>query len=76
MKYLVEIPITGKVTVEVVANSEKKAIEKAMDEFDLELNPSSELGYEIEEWEYHFHVNKGNVSYAVLNEVECSLIHL
>lgn len=76
MKYLVEIPITGKVTVEVVANSEKEAIEKAMDEFDLTLNPSSELGYEIEEWEYHSKVNEGNFSHAVLDEVECSLIHL
>lgn len=76
MKYLVEIPITGKVIVEVVANSEKEAIEKAMNEFDLELNPSSELGYEIEEWQYHYKVNEGNVSHAVLHEVECSLIHL
>ena len=76
MKYLVEIPITAKVTVEVIANSEEEAIAKAMDEFDLELNPSSELGYEIEEWEYHSKVYEGNFSHAVLDEVECSLIHL
>jgi hypothetical protein len=59
VKWLVCIPITGFVTVEVTATTESEAIEKG---FDVD-------GFgDPEEWEVHRSVTEGNVFHGVLNE--------
>lgn len=62
-KYYVEIPITGYVSVEVEANSKEEAIEKAWESPDLSLN-------NVVEWEAHERISKGNVSYAVRDDID------
>lgn len=52
-KWLVSLPMTGKVTVEVKAETAEAAIEEALD---------SELSFnDIEEWDVHREVDRGNV---------------
>ncbi|WP_345820572.1 hypothetical protein ABC766_00505 [Methylobacterium fujisawaense] len=58
--YSVMLPITGYVVADVEADSEKEAIEKALD-----LNYSAK---DIEEWEVHEYTNRGNVAYGVCTE--------
>lgn len=58
--YGVSLPITGSVYVEVEANSEEEAIEKA-----LESEVTSD---DIEGWETHQQIVQGNVFYGQLNE--------
>lgn len=58
MKYGVTIPITGIAYVEVEAESEKEAIEKAFDE-DLVIC----------EWDAHHQICQGNVFKGHTNEV-------
>lgn len=60
--YVVRIPITGYVIVEVEAESEEEAIEKA---FNSEI-----LSDNIEEWELHQQVVTGNVYHGMLNSIE------
>ena len=63
--YSVAIPITGVVCVEVESDielSEKDAIEQAM-----EKDVTSD---DIEEWELHHIVVRGNVFYGMQNEAE------
>lgn len=62
-KYFVEIPITGYVSVEIEANSKEEAIEKAWESPDLSLD-------NVVEWEAHEYISKGNVSYAVRDEID------
>lgn len=62
--YQVTVPITGIAFISVQAESEQEAIQKAMD--NVTIN-------EVESWEAHEHIVKGNVFYGVQNEVECEL---
>ena len=62
-KYFVEIPITGYVSVEIEANSKEEAIEKAWESPDLSLD-------NVVEWEAHAYVSKGNVLYALRDEID------
>lgn len=68
-EYYVEIPFTGKITVIVEAENAEDAKMKALEECDLDLTQKSELGYELESWELHESVTKGNVFYGILNEI-------
>lgn len=61
-RYTVLIPFTGYMNVEVKAESEEEAIVKACSEASWEKH--------VEEWNLHRHVVRGNVSSALLNEVE------
>lgn len=60
-KYWVTIPITGKLVVQVEAESKENAIELAFNKADLE---------DLEEWETHTEVCKGNVFYGVCSRVD------
>jgi len=66
-KYLVSIPITGAIHLEVEASSKSQAIERAWTM--IHEGAASEPGANIE-WEFHSEVTRGNVSHAFLNEVE------
>jgi hypothetical protein len=57
-KWHVRLPITGVVDVEVYADSEKEAIQAAIQQASLE---------EIAEWEAHEQVCEGNVVYGSLS---------
>lgn len=61
-EYWVEIPITGYVIVEVEAESEQEAIEKAFADPDITTD-------DIEEWNTHEHITQGNVCYALKHSV-------
>ena len=69
--YVVSVPITGVIYVEVEAENEDEAINLAMESEDLTLKA-------VEEWEPHRRVVKGNVFCGLareatlkkLNEVE------
>lgn len=64
--YMVMLPITGYVTAEVQAASEKEAIKAALDR---------EYGNkDIEEWEVHEYTNRGNVAYGSCTEASAELI--
>lgn len=65
-RYSVQLPITGYIIKEVEAADEKAAIQAA-----LELPASNE---DLEEWETHEYVTKGNVCYASCNEANAELI--
>lgn len=60
-KYYVSIPITGKLLIEVDAESKDDAIKSAFEQADLK---------HLDEWETHMEVCKGNVFYGVLSEVD------
>lgn len=60
--WMVEIPITGIVCIEVKADTRKEAIEKG---FDSEFETK-----DIEEWETHHHITQGNVFYGLQNDVD------
>lgn len=61
--YVVAVPVTGVIYKEVCADSEEEAVETALNELDYELE-------DIEEWEIHRHVVKGNVCYATQWDIE------
>ncbi|EPZ47610.1 hypothetical protein [Alicyclobacillus acidoterrestris] len=58
--YIVEIPLTGYVSVEVEAESEQEAIDRAFEEAQLE---------HIEEWDLHRQIVRGNVFSGLRNEI-------
>ena len=65
-KYAVMVPFAGHFYVEVEAESESEAKEIAMNE-----NPfDDESDAEIMEIEYYEQMNKGNVSYCTLSEID------
>lgn len=71
---MVEIPFCGKLVVNIAAKNEEEAIKLAFEntDFRLELTRTNEkYDYEIEEWGCFEKLNEGNVSHAILNEVEC-----
>jgi hypothetical protein len=64
-RYTVLVPISGCVYVDVIAESEDEAVEKA-------VNGEVEGEYpdRPEEWESHRHITQGNVCYAMHWEAE------
>lgn len=58
-KYFVTVPISGYASIEVEANTEEEAINKAINSNDLNLG-------NIAEWDAHAHINEGNVCNAIL----------
>ena len=62
-RYTVAVPITGVIYVEVNAESEKEALTAALDSDGLTRD-------NIEEWEAHDYVTRGNVCSAVQNSIE------
>ena len=72
--FMVEIPFCGKLTVNIEAENEKEAIKLAFENTDFSLkliNQNEKYDYEIEEWGTFEKIIEGNVSHAILNEVEC-----
>lgn len=63
MKFTVGIPITGYISIEVEAESEEEAFEKAWESDKLTLE-------NVEEWEAHEKVSRGNISYAVMADMQ------
>lgn len=61
MKYGVSLPFTGYVYVEVEAENEEKALDKAWDEATLD---------DMVEWGFTEHICRGNVLDVVLNDCE------
>lgn len=64
--YIVTLPITGKLCVEVDAESEEAAIKAALIGDDLILD-------NIEEWEAAKQICEGNFFHGMLNEAEAYL---
>jgi hypothetical protein len=70
-RYTVTIPFAGYFLAEVVAESPKDAIEKAMGGIDANVEVKSHDGLEwaeCEEWELLEHITRGNVLYASQND--------
>ncbi len=65
-RWSVSVPFTGYVVVEVAADDEKSAIEKALSS-DLDI-------HDCEECEFHDVIVGGNVFYGVQNEAEAEEI--
>lgn len=63
MKYTVKIPIVAVCYVDVEADNEQEAIEKAMISDDLNLE-------NVDEWEALEHICEGNVVYTYNTDVE------
>ena len=61
--YTVAVPMTGVIYVQVQAESEEEALGKALDSEQLTLE-------NLEEWEAHKQITRGNVLYAIQNEIE------
>lgn len=62
-EYTVLVPITGYVEVIVEAENEQEAIDKAMDDEDVNLD------YVIE-WDTTKHITEGDVFYGIKNDIE------
>lgn len=62
-RFLVTLPITGYILVEVEADNERAAIDAALISDELRTD-------RIEEWEAHEHIVQGNVFYGRKNRVE------
>lgn len=63
--YDVRLPICGELSVQVEANSEEDAIEKAL---------GSDLSFDmIETWEAHRMIVEGNIFHGSLREAKASL---
>jgi len=72
--YEVSIPFTGSIWTSIEADSEEEAIQLAIETCDPTLNPISELGFELDQWDLHNNVTQGNVFYGVLNEAYASCV--
>ena len=60
-EFTVTLPISGYVVVSVEAENEEKAVNEAI---------ATASFNEIEEWECHRHVVKGNIFYGIRNDYE------
>ena len=60
-KWSVSVPFTGYVTVDVEADSEEEAIGVALGSEDLDITKAEGV-------EFHEHVVRGNVCYAVMRD--------
>jgi hypothetical protein len=63
--YCVTLPVTGFCVVEVEAENADDAINKAMD------NVTND---DLETWETHREITRGNVCYAEVNEAHAELV--
>lgn len=61
--YTVKVPIVAVCYIEVEAETEEQAIEKAFESDDLRLK-------NVEEWEPLEHITQGNVIYTYHNDAE------
>lgn len=66
-KYLVNLPITGYISIEVEAKNEEMAIDKAFESEECNLD-------NLIEWEACESVCEGNVCYAILTDAEAEEI--
>jgi hypothetical protein len=73
-EYSVVLPVNMKVCCIVEANSESEAIDKALMGNDLQLNPKSKKGYEVEEWDIYTTLLEGNFWYGIIYEAEAEEI--
>lgn len=63
--YLVRRPFAGVVNVEVEAESEEEARQKATDAFQkLTIDWKSDEGVDVEEWNVYDRLFQGNISYV------------
>lgn len=69
MKYIVSIPLTGAMHIEVSASTAEEAEDRAWEVY----NENGESAGEVE-WELVNRVNEGNVSHAYLNEIEITRV--
>lgn len=71
-RYMVEIPIAGIVSVEVDADSEESAIDRALQiPFSVEID-SRGAGLELDEIDVYREICTGNVLHVPLNRAEIS----
>lgn len=68
-KYYVRLPIAGVLGVNVEAQNEEEAVEKAL-EVPWSVDITTHHGAELEELEAYRETGKGNVSYLTLDEAE------
>ena len=69
-EYEVLIPLTGYVSVIVEAESSEEAKDKAfVEDFYIDLKSESN-NVQLQEFETHEHIVRGNVFYGTLNEIE------
>jgi hypothetical protein len=73
-EFRVELPLNARVSVVVEAENEQEAINKALYDFDLQLNPTSEKGYDIEEWDIFKVMLEGNFWYGITYEASAEEI--
>lgn len=66
-RYSVQLPISGYVIKEVEADNATDAIKKALRESNFDRS-------EIEEWEVHERITRGNVCYALCNDANAEEI--
>jgi len=67
-EYWVEIPLNAKITVLVEAETKEEALEQALQNIDLEFNPKSEKGYQLEEWDVYDKMLQGNFWNGIIYE--------
>lgn len=67
--YSVQIPVTGSVIVTVEAESEEKAVAAAWDQAGFKLVFDDPNVCEAGDFELHKQVTRGNVCYAMCNDV-------
>lgn len=72
-KFSVAIPVNMRLFVSVEAENEKEAIKKAVSECDIQFNPKSELGYEMEEWDVYEKMMEGNFWYGIIYEADAEI---
>lgn len=64
-RYHVSLPVTGVIDIEVTAENEQEAIEKALESDDLKIE-------NITEWEAHKRVVQGNVFYGAMSRARAT----
>ena len=73
-RFTIDVPVTVRVTVEVIADSEREAIDIIEEEgFEIKAESHETPGTNTEvvdwEWEMHEQVTQGNVYYGVINRM-------
>lgn len=69
-KFNVRLPFNGIISIQVNAENEEDAIEKAISDDDITLNLKSDKGYQIDEWGVFDTLLKGNVWYGFSYEAD------
>lgn len=73
-KYYIEIPYTGKLMIEIEANSEEEALEKIYETDPKELDKLDCVDFVEMEEAYHTKVIQGHVYYGVLDKMSVKVI--